>query len=376
MHPRKSPLPLLVLLLAAVVVLTSGACKNSKAEAERTESSTAAPIVKVSPTPAAAAGPISVAAVGDIMLGSTYQGRGLPEKDGAEMISGLTPLLSSADITFGNLEGPLIDTGESTKCGPNAKLCYVFRVPTRYGKYLKEVGFDVMSLANNHSSDFGAAGRESSRKTLESLGIQHAGNDVNDVAYMTIKGRKIALLAFAFNPISLNLLDIDNARRVVANEARKVDIVIVSFHGGAEGSAAQHVPRGPESYLGSPRGDLRAFAHAVVDAGADLLIGHSPHVLRGMEVYKGRLIAYSLGNFAFYRFPFTGSTALSAILDAEIGPEGQFTGGRIHPLMQEGQSGPRLDKNGTAINVIRQLSKDDFGATAVNIAADGTISAP
>lgn len=373
MHPRNFLFPLHV-LLAAAVIFVGGACTSSKVEAERTESSTAAPVVKVSPTPTGDS--ISVAAVGDIMLGSTYQGRGLPEKDGAEMISGLAPVLGGADITFGNLEGPLIDSGESTKCGPNAKLCYVFRVPTRYGKYLKEVGFDVMSLANNHSSDFGAAGRESSRKTLEELGILHSGNDVNDIAYLNIKGRKIAVVAFAFNPISLNLLDIENARRVVASVARKVDIVIVSFHGGAEGSAAQHVPHGPEMYLGSPRGDLRAFTHAVIDAGADLLLGHSPHVVRAMEVYKGRLIAYSLGNFAFYRFPFTGPTALSLILETNIGPDGEFLGGRIHPLIQQGQSGPRPDKNGTAINLIRQLSKEDFGATAVNVAADGTISAP
>src|SRR3954454_22475945 len=144
------------------------------------------------------------------MLCSTYQGRGLPAQDGAEMISGLAPIISSADIAFANLEGPLIDAGEAPKCSPAAKLCYVFRVPTHYGKYLKDVGFDVMSLANNHSSDFGAAGRESSRRVLESLGILHAGNDANDTAYLNLKGRKIAVLAFAFNPISLNLLDIEN----------------------------------------------------------------------------------------------------------------------------------------------------------------------
>lgn len=361
-----------VLLLAAALG-AGAACSRGTVQANQLSSPTAAPVAHASPTPAPNEA-ITISAVGDIMLGSTYQGRGLPEKDGAEMISGLAPILSAADIAFGNLEGPLIDSGESTKCGPGAKLCYVFRVPTRYGKYLKEVGFDVMSLANNHSSDFGAAGRESSRRVLEDLGILHAGNDVNDTAYLTVKGRKIAVLAFAFNPISLNLLDIENAKRVVAETARKVDIVIVSFHGGAEGAAAQHVPRGPETYLGSPRGDLRAFTHAVIDAGADLLLGHSPHVVRGMEVYKNRLIVYSLGNFAFYRFPFTGPTALSLILDVSIGRDGEFLSGRIHPLMQEGQSGPRPDRNSTATNVIRQLSTDDFGPTAVKISNDGTLS--
>jgi hypothetical protein len=374
MPPRKSLFPLLVLCaIVAAVAFVSGACANSDARANRTESFAAAPVIRVSPTPADS---ISIAAVGDTMLGSTAQGRGLPVKDGAEMISGLTPIISSADIAFANLEGAMIDGGTQTKCGPNSKFCYTFSMPTRYGRYLKEAGFDVVSLANNHSSDFGAAGRASTRKAMEDLGILHAGADVNDVAYMTVKGRKIALLAFAFNPISLNLLDIDNAKRVVAEAARKVDIVIVSFHGGAEGAVAQHVPRGPETYLGSPRGDLRAFTHAVIDAGADLLLGHSPHVVRGMEVYKNRLIVYSLGNFAFYRFPFNGPTALSLILETNIGPNGEFLSGEIHPLVQEGQDGPRPDMKGTVIDVIRQLSKDDFGATAVKVAVDGTISAP
>ncbi|MCA1850144.1 MAG: CapA family protein [Acidobacteria bacterium] len=249
-------------------------------------------------------------------------------------------------------------------------------MPTRYGKHLKDAGFDVMSIANNHSSDFGAAGRASTRRVLENLGIIHSGGDPQDIPFMDVKGMKIAVVSFATNPVSLNLIDVENSRRVVADAARKADIVIVSFHGGAEGSAAQRVPYGSETYLGGARGDLRKFTRAVVDAGADLVLGHGPHVLRGMEVYKGRLIAYSLGNFAFYRFPFAGPTALSLILETNIGPDGEFLGGRIHPLIQEGQNGPRPDKNGTAINVVRQLSKEDFGATAVNVAADGTILAP
>jgi hypothetical protein len=369
----RKPLLVSLLLLGAIALAGSAACSRGTAQANQVSSSTGAPVVKVTPTPAPGEG-ITISAVGDIMLGSTSQGRGLPENDGADMISGLAPILSATDIAFGNLEGPLLDSGESSKCGPNSKFCYAFRVPTRYVKYLKEVGFDVMSLANNHSSDFGAAGRESSRKTLEAAGIRHAGNDVKDIAYFTVKDRKVAVVAFATNPISLNLIDIENSKRVVAEAARISDIVIVSFHGGAEGSAAQHVPYGSETYLGGARGDLRTFTHAVIDAGADLVLGHSPHVVRAMEIYKNRLIAYSLGNFAFYRFPFAGPTALSLILEANISPTGEFVGGRIHPLMQEGQNGPRPDKNGTVINVVRQLSKEDFGPTAAKISSDGTIT--
>jgi hypothetical protein len=371
MHPRKSLFPLLLIAAA----LAGGACSNSKAEADRTVSQSAAPVIRVTPTPTQADS-ISIAAVGDTMLGSTSQGRGLPVNDGAQMISGLTPIISKADIAFSNLEGVLIDGGTQTKCGPKSKFCYTFGMPTRYGKYLKDAGFDVISLANNHSSDYGAEGRASTRRALDNLGLIHAGADPNDTAYLNVKGKRIAFVAFATNPISLNLIDVENSRRVVADVARKADIVVVSFHGGAEGSAAQHVPYGSETYLGGARGDLRKFTHAVVDAGADLVLGHGPHVVRGMEVYKKRLIVYSLGNFAFYRFPFTGPTALSLILETNIGPTGEFLSGEIHPLIQEGQNGPRPDPKGTVINVVRQLSKEDFGATAVNVAQDGTISAP
>lgn len=371
MSPRKFVSSLLVSL---VLVCLSVACKQSKAEADRTESSTSAPVVTVSPTPAAES--ISIAAVGDIMLGSTAQGRGLPLNDGADLIAPLTPILSAADIAFGNLEGAMIDGGVQTKCGPKSKFCYTFNMPTRYGKYLKDAGFDVMSIANNHSSDFGAEGRASTRRTLASLGIIHSGGDHQDIPYMDVKGRKIVVVSFATNPISYNLIDVETSRRVVADVARKADIVIVSFHGGAEGASAQRVPYGSETYLGNPRGNLRVFTRAVVDAGADLVLGHGPHVVRGMEIYKNRLIAYSLGNFAFYRFPFAGPTALSLILETNIGPDGEFLSGKIHPLIQEGQSGPRLDKNKTVINVVRQLSKEDFGATAVNVSSDGIISAP
>jgi len=310
------------------------------------------------------------------MLGSAAQGRGLPLNDGAQMISGLTPIISGADIAFANLEGAMIDGGTQTKCGPNSKFCYTFGMPTRYGKHLKDAGFDIVSLANNHSSDYGAPGRASTRKAMDDIGIIHAGADTQDIPTMNVKGRRIAFVAFATNPVSLNLIDVENSRRVVADVARRADIVVVSFHGGAEGSSAQHVPYGSETYLGGARGDLRKFTRAVVDAGADLVLGHGPHVVRGMEVYKDRLIVYSLGNFAFYRFPFAGPTALSLVLETNIGPDGAFLGAKIHPLIQQGQDGPRPDKNNAVVGVVRQLSKEDFGPTAVQVAADGTISAP
>jgi poly-gamma-glutamate capsule biosynthesis protein CapA/YwtB (metallophosphatase superfamily) len=361
----------LSLCALVLMLLLVAACNRGDADS-RVFSAAPAPVVQ-----AQSGEKISIAAVGDIMLGSTNPpDRGLPAEDGAKMLVDAAPLLSAADIAFGNLEGPMLEGGTSAKCGPNSRLCYAFRVPPRYGKHLKDAGFDLLSLANNHASDFGLEGRQSTIRVLKQLGITHAGGDRNDIPYLNIKGRKIGVVAFATNEISYNLNDIPAARRIVAQVARESDIVIVSFHGGAEGAGAQNVPRGSETFLGAPRGNLREFSRAVVDAGADLVLGHGPHVVRGMEVYKNRLIAYSLGNFAFYRFPFKGPTALSLVLEVNLAPDGSFAGGKIHPLIQEGQNGPRLDKAATVVGVVRQLSNIDFGATAVKVGDDGTITTP
>jgi hypothetical protein len=367
-------LAVLLLLLTAVALGGSMACTRATVRADQLSSATAAPVVKVSPTPAPD-NSITISAVGDIMLGSTNPpDRGLPPQDGALMLSEVRELLSAADLAFGNLEGPMLEGGTSSKCGPKSRKCYAFRVPTRYGKYLKEAGFDIMSLANNHASDFGLEGRQSTRRVLDQQGIAHAGADFNDIAYLDVKGRRLGVIAFATNSISYNANDLVAARNVVARVAAKADIVIVSFHAGAEGLTAQHVPYGTEIFLDEKRGDLRAFARTVVDAGADLVLGHGPHVVRGMEVYKNRLVAYSLGNFAFYGFPFNGPTGLSLILDAQLGADGAFQGGRVHPLIQHEQDGPRPDPNATIIPILRQLSNEDFGHSAARINTDGTIS--
>ncbi len=373
-------LTLASILLFTAAILTTTGCKSTVAQPERVYSVAPAPVVQISPT--AAVQPtdqtISITAVGDIMMGSTYPAPGsLPPEDGARMLAEVTPILSATDIAFGNLEGPMLEGGTTSKCSPTSTRCFAFRVPTRYGKYLKEAGFDIISLANNHASDFGAEGRESSKRVLQSLGIAHAGADTRDTAFLNVKGKKIAVVAFATNNVSYNVNDVETARRAVMDAAAKSDLVIVSFHGGAEGPMNQHVPRGPENYLGEARGDLRKFTHAVVDAGADLVIGHGPHVVRGMEVYRNRLIAYSLGNFATYgKFQLVGATSLSLVLEARIAPDGTFLNGKIHPALQIKPGGPRLDSNRTVIPVIRQLSLDDFGASAVRVGNDGTISTP
>jgi poly-gamma-glutamate capsule biosynthesis protein CapA/YwtB (metallophosphatase superfamily) len=314
------------------------------------------------------------------MLGSTFPdetGGLLPPEDGATLLAELGPRLAEADVAFANLEGPLVDAGTSEKCARSKPgRCYAFRVPTRYGRHLATAGVDVVSLANNHVGDFGDAGRASTRATLDALGIRYAGAP-GEVARLDVRGRRIALVAFATSPGLNDLRDLREAARVVSEAKAGADLVVVSFHGGAEGADRQHVPPGREEFLGEDRGDLRAFARAVVQAGADLVLGHGPHVVRGMEVVSGRLVAYSLGNFATYGgFNLSGPNGLTLVLEVKLAPDGTFLGGRIHPGRQERPGGPRRDPAGSVIPVVRRLSEEDFGAAAVRVHDDGTIAPP
>ncbi len=328
--------------------------------------------------PPAAPAEIVLAAVGDVMLGSAFPDEsGLPPDDGASLLAEVAPVLSGADVAFGNLEGPLADGGTSEKCARSRPgRCYAFRSPTRYARHLAAAGCDVMGLANNPAGDFGAEGRRSTRDALDAAGVGHAG-EPGDVARLRVKGRRLALVSFATSDATLDLRDLAGAREVVAGLAAESDLVVVLFHGGAEGAAYQHVPTGPEPFLGEDRGDVRAFAHAAVDAGAALVVGSGPHVVRGMEVYRGRLIAYSLGNFATYgSFNLSGPNGLSLVLEARLGPDGAFLGGRVHPVRQEKPGGPHLDPRGQVIPLLRSLSEADFGQSAVEVEADGTLRPP
>jgi len=323
---------------------------------------------------------IVVTAVGDVMLGTTFpdaDGNSLPPNDGADLLAEVSPYLQRGDITFGNLEGPLTEGGVSPKCrGKAPGTCYAFRVPTRYGKYLQAAGFNVMSLANNHAMDFGLEGRASSRQVLDSMGIAHSG-EVGDIAHLAVKGRRIAVIAFATYPVAYNLLDLDASLQAIHAARAQADLVIVSFHGGAEGATHQHVAAGDELFLGEDRGDVRRFAHAAIDAGADLVLGSGPHVVRAMEVYNGKLIAYSLGNFATYGpFNLNAENGLSLILEAHLSMDGTFLGGRIYPVKQEKPGGPKMDGEARILPIVSSLTHDDFPNSGVIFTIHGELIPP
>ncbi len=318
---------------------------------------------------------ITIASVGDMMIGTDFPENHLPDDDGIGFLGNVQPFLSAADLAIGNLEGVLVDGGEPAKSCKNPKACYLFRSPTRYAGHYRAAGFDVLSLANNHARDFGEEGRTSSMQALDAHGIFHSGRDGEFASFET-KGLKVAFLAFAVTKNSNMLLDYELSEQRVREHAANHDIVIVSFHGGAEGESAQNVPFDEETYYGEPRGDVVLFARRMVDAGADLVVGHGPHVIRAMERYKDRLIAYSLGNFAtYYGISVAGVKGVAPILVTQLDPDGRFIDGRIISTRQLRPAGPTLDPTRHALRLVRTLTAEDFGDSGLSFNEDGTISA-
>ncbi|MCI0573925.1 MAG: CapA family protein [Myxococcaceae bacterium] len=320
---------------------------------------------------------VRLRAVGDVMMGSDFPdaGKHLPPGDGVTLLSDVRALLADADLTFVNLEGPLCDSGATTKCRKGGN-CYAFRTPTRYGRYLQEAGVDLASTANNHSGDFGEVCRRETERTLDALGIRWSGAP-GTVATVTSNGILVGLVAFHTSPSCNHLNDHEAAAELVRTAAAAHDVVVVSFHGGAEGGRALRVPQGRELFFGEDRGDLRAFTHLMVDAGADVVIGHGPHVVRGMEFYRERLIAYSLGNFATYgSFTLRGPQGLGAILEVTLDGEGRFMEGHLLPTRQEGRGVPKQDPSGAVLGLLRTLTSEDFPETGAVLEADGRIVPP
>jgi len=316
---------------------------------------------------------ITFAAVGDMMLGTDYPENHLPDDDGVGFLADVSPVMSAADVAFGNLEGVLVDGGEPVKVCKNPAACYLFRSPTRYAAYFRHAGFDVLSLANNHARDFGEEGRSATMAALDAVGIHHSGRE-GDFASFVAGGLSIAVLAYAVTKESNMMLDIELAEATVAEFAESHDIVMVSFHGGAEGADVMRLPFAEEEYYGEPRGDVVQFARRMVDAGADLVVGHGPHVVRAAERYRDRLIAYSLGNFAtYYGISVAGVKGIAPILVVTLDGDGRFVEGEVVSTVQVRPAGPSIDPEQRALKLMRGLSIDDFGQPGLRFLPDGRI---
>uniref|UniRef100_A0A7C4Y5I9 CapA family protein n=1 Tax=candidate division WOR-3 bacterium TaxID=2052148 RepID=A0A7C4Y5I9_UNCW3 len=302
---------------------------------------------------------ITFTGVGDIMLGNAHNGV-LPDKR-IFLFENCKKFFRDIDIVFGNLEGPITDYNIPEK-DEDKKNRYAFRMPERLGKQLKDAGFNVLSIVNNHIFDFGLKGYNDTKRILDSLGIKYASCD--DIARFKINGKKICLTGFSFSN-KKSFLNLEVSLNEIKLLSDSFDIVIVSIHGGKEGKDAIRTKNDMEYFLGEKRGNLVQFSHLAIENGADLVIIHGPHVPRGLEIYKNRLIAYSLGNFCTYGgIDVSGISGLAPLLIVRLKDDGEFISGRVISFKQEYLKPPYLDKDNGALNLIKKLSLEDFPSTS------------
>jgi hypothetical protein len=303
-------------------------------------------------------GPLSLVWGGDVTLGSF---RGLPPHRGKRVLARVARLLRKSDLAVVNYEGTF-GPGGSSKCTAGiSATCLPFQAPARNARTLRAAGVDLVNTANNHAWDYGVEGWVATRTALRRARVQATGA-VDEVHVIERNGTRVAFIGFSTYPWSASMSDLAEVRSLVAAAGKRADVVVALMHAGAEGADRTHVPVGREEAYGEDRGDSRAFARTAIDAGADLVLGSGPHVLRGMQLYKGRLIAYSLGNLAgWHNFGRRGALALSALLRVKLAPDGALVGGRIVSLRLIGAGVPRIDAARRAERLMRVLSRQDFG---------------
>lgn len=380
---RSRRIPRWALLLCALLVVAFGAGVTSVAvlgvgrdapDSPRWQAGDTA----TEPTPAETETPapkvISMSATGDIILGNA-PGR-LPPNDGKGFFDSVKSALA-ADLVMGNLEEPLTEDTGAGKCGANSSSCYQFRAPPRYAAHLRDGGFHLLNQANNHGYDYGQAGYRNTQKALEEHGLKHTGAP-DQITVVDVKGVKVAVAGFSSYPWSNSLVDIPAAQKVVERAATMADLVVVQVHMGAEGSDKTRVRPGTEMFLGENRGDPVRFSHAMIDAGADLIVGHGPHVLRGLEFYKGRLIAYSLGNFAGggNTLNRSGPLGLGAVLKVSLTAEGEWVDGELISTYMNSSGLPTIDPQKRSLELVQRLCKQDFPSTGARLDKNGRISPP
>ncbi len=342
------------LFLFALLVHFSLGCQNRKEKVDK-KAKIAVIDKKLKDT-------IHIVAVGDIMLGSGLPNKySLPPDDGANSFAAVADFLNG-DIVFGNLEGCFLDSGKAKNClDPKSKNCYRFAMPNRYVNHFKNAGFNALSLANNHMSDFGAPGRKNTARLLDSASIHFAGQLTKPSTVFEVDGVKYGFIAFSPNSYTLDIRAIKAAKEKVIALKEISDIVLVSFHGGGEGTRFEHVTRKKELFYNEDRGNVYEFAHSVIDAGADLVLGHGPHVTRAVEVYKKKFIAYSLGNFCTYgAFNLSGPNGIAPLMQIKLNRKGDFLYADVVSVKQNRLKGLKLDTNFAAFKKMAALTNIDF----------------
>ena len=326
---------------------------------------------------------VTVCAGGDVMLGSNLDTAWalatrlpgtrtlLPNPD--TLLAPLRPLVADADVVLVNVEGAIGMGPAPRKCRPGSRMCYAFRQDPDVAAALRRFAGRAQvagNVANNHAMDAGVAGFEETVNHLRDAGVHVVGSDTLPTLVPLPDGDSLALLGFSVFSAGPDARDLEALARHVARAAAAYARVVVSLHVGAEGVGAQRTPDATERFAGEDRGNPVRIAHTALDAGAHLVIGHGPHVLRAIELRGDALVSYSLGNLLTYG-PFSQVAPLDrgAILCAVLDPAGRVV---LADLRATHQVRPGLafpDPVQAAFRIIDSLSALDFPATGARVSA-------
>jgi hypothetical protein len=323
---------------------------------------------------------VRICAGGDVTLGTNLGSYRMVPKDPDALLAPLRPLVRDADILLLNVEGAIGEGPAPSKCGPQSTQCFAFRSPPAAAGALRRLGFPapvVGNVANNHARDAGETGLIQTVRHLAAAGVQVTGADALPTVVITPAGDTVAFLGFSTSggpdPRAL-----DAVRYAVRRAAGRYPRVVVTMHMGAEGSRAQRTRDQTEIFLGSiNRGNMVAFARTAVAAGAKLVIGHGPHVMRAMEWQGDALIMYSLGNLVTYGpFSFGEPMNRGAIACAMLDPEGRVVEAVVRSTRQVKPGYVYRDSTRRAALLVDSLSRLDFPVTGARVRADGSVLRP
>ena len=299
----------------------------------------------------------------------------LPAPD--SLVAPLRPLFAGADFALVNVEGAIGDGDPPfDKCAKSTSGCFALRMPPTAATAIRGLSNHtvVANLANNHARDAGAEGLRETQRTLERAGVVVTGVDTLPTLAVTRHGDTVAFLGFATSGGDNDLRDLDAVKRHVARAAATNRRVVVTMHLGAEGADAQRTLDSTERYYDSARGNPVAFADAATAAGADLVIGHGPHVVRAAEWRDSALVLYSLGNLVTYG-PFSHREPMrrGVVACATVDGRGAVRDVKLHATMQRAPGRVSIDRSRRALTLIDSLSKLDFPKHGARVQRDGKV---
>ncbi len=375
-------------------IADSARVDSARVDSARADSGRAIPdsLLLAVPRIRAASRPTRVCAGGDVTIGTNldtaWAARSsksarrrialFPDPD--SLLRPLRPLGADADVVLLNIEGAIGDSPtKHRKCRPGSTLCYAFRQPAAAAPALRRVAEEarlVGNLANNHANDAGADGMEETVALLERAGIHVTGVDTVPTLVPLPDGDSLAVIGFSTSA-GPDPRDTALVRRIVARAAERTSRIVVTMHMGAEGRTAQRTRDTTELFAGVDRGNSVAFARTAAEAGAALVVGHGPHVMRGAEWWDDALVAYSLGNLLTYGpFSLAPPNDRGALLCATLDYAGAVSDARLVSTHQRAMGHVGEDPRARAAIAADSLGRLDFPWTAARIAPDGTIRRP